>query len=29
VVACVYFGFETSFNIGYAQEAVARLFPGG
>ncbi len=26
--ACIYFGLETSFNIGYARDAVVRLFPG-
>jgi multicomponent Na+:H+ antiporter subunit D len=28
VAACIYFGLETSFNIGYARDAVARLLPG-
>ncbi len=29
VVACIYFGFETSFNVGFAAEAVQHLMPRG
>ena len=29
VAACLYFGFETSFNVGYAGEAVKLLLPRG
>lgn len=28
VLACIYFGLETSFNIGYARDAVTALLPG-
>jgi multicomponent Na+:H+ antiporter subunit D len=28
VAACIYFGFDTSFNLGYAQQAVGGLLPG-
>jgi multicomponent Na+:H+ antiporter subunit D len=29
VAACIYFGFETSFNVGFAGEAVRLLLPQG